>query len=743
MPPKKSKIHINENELKENNDNNKENIIKQQINEGKYQIIDKSFEVLEPFFQKIEQRKGFGMKEAIIYHSEIFDLYIKLDTGINEELNNYIKQKIEERITKLFNYFSEFVMQKSLDKFVSSLRDTLDLIKIVSPEIIRVFSSYDESVGINEQVTTLIKRKRIEFIKSIKDKMDIIDKLVEVWRLSRKGESVDVSVVCDVLEFYKEYLPSLQEYKKMSKEFYDTLIIKSIDKYKEISDVYYQNGLKKYLELFGCFYCEEKDRIKRGRIDNNVEEILLTNLLKIIKKQENKVNSSIEEIVRDKNFALLKRIDELFIENNQETVLNNTVKSIKSLLLNMIIGKISLDNIKESVELIIEIFNLWKQFFHCFNCKGKAKMENLFKEVLIEQSNYINDKDNIIIPTLLSRYINLIIRKNSMVCVDSDSVNNTIEIVFKIGEFIVNKDIFCHFICKNFIERLILMNSNEENEEILMKHMRNFDRLGVMKMIKIQTEYNQSIGYSQQYSQESKSNNFNCLVFGGLNVYLKDKYQMKIDSMTTERFDSFTRFYIKKKPTQKLTMCLEKSSGIIKYNQKYFITATLPQMMILLLFNTHNILKISEIALDLNLPSSFVKNAISGIIHKQVLCQNTSLIENETQVSVNTNFNLKVRKISVMMVLKKLISQTQQEQIKKDDNDEDEILKLRENLLKCTIVRIMKHSKVMSCQQLIQQTITVVQKTFKAHVNVIRRVIEILIDQNFLMRDGQDIQYVA
>ncbi|EDR24001.1 cullin-1, putative [Entamoeba dispar SAW760] len=742
MPPKKSKININENKLKENSDN-KENIIKQKKNEDKYQIIDKSFEVLEPFFQKIEQRKGFGMKEAIIYHSEIFDLYIKLDTGVNEELNKYIKEKIEERLTKLFNYFSVFVMQESLDKFVSSLRDTLDLIKVVSPEIIRVFNSYDESVGINEQVTTLMKSKRIEFIKNIKDRMDIIDKLVEVWRLSRKGESVDISVVCDVLEFYKEYLPSLQEYQKMSKEFYDTFINKSIEEYKEISDLYYQSGLKKYLELFGSFYCEEKDRIKRGRISNTTEEILLKNLLKVIKKQENKVNSSIEEIVRDKNFSLIKRIDELYIENNEEIVLNNTVKSIKSLLLNMFIGKINLENIKESVELIVEIFNLWKQFFLCFNGQGKAKMENLFKEILIEQSNYLNDKDNVIIPSLFSRYINLIIRKNSMVCVDSDSVDSAIETVFKIGEFIVNKDIFCHFICKNFIERLILMNSNEENEEILMKHMRNFDRLGVMKMIKIQTEYNQSIGYSQQYLKEKNLNDFNCLVFGGLNVDLKDKYQMKIDPLTTERFESFTRFYIKKKPTQKLTMCLEKSSGIVKYEQKYFITATLPQIMILLLFNTHKVLKISEIALHLNLPSSFVKTAISGIIYKQVLCQNTNFIEDETQISINTNFNLKVRKISVMMVLKKLINQTQQEQIKKDENDENEILKLRENLLKCTIVRIMKHSKIMSCQQLIQQTITAVQKTFKAQVNIVRKVIEILIDQNFLMRDGQDIQYVA
>lgn len=473
----------------------------------------------------------------------------------------------------------------------------------------------------------------------------------------------------------------LNFYYNIEKEF----LINSKEFYSFLSKIYIQNysGIDLLNRLFRVLSFE-MDR----NFSDNIKHVINTNLIYPCFD-----SLKIEEYF-NQNQLILTSIFSLYTESEEiiklisDKFVNNSVKIP--------------DNISASM-LFDSIF------------KNRSIVENYFlnhpfisKQLYHAYKKIINSIPNI------HEQVNLYI--HHMLITNKSIPDEVITQFLYVYSCIDDKDVVENYFLKMLGERLISPRNISENEEIRIIEKFNEGGISLSKAIGMINDF-----------KNSKYNWIENTTFVLTEFYWNFKFkETKIPSQLYGYIDSFTQSYTNKYNNRKLKWCLDQGYAevYVNFGETIKIITCTTYMMIILLYIKDGISfkelseecggDISEHLLSLCHPSNkiLLKNP------------NTPVLNDTDRFAINRNFQHASYKITIPL-----------RSFEKQKHEETKILEIqRSYVIDSAIIRIMKTRKQLSHNILISETVEQLQKRFKPDLSLIKKRIDLLIDQEYIER---------
>uniref|UniRef100_A0A2M4AJL6 Cullin-2 n=1 Tax=Anopheles triannulatus TaxID=58253 RepID=A0A2M4AJL6_9DIPT len=204
----------------------------------------------------------------------------------------------------------------------------------------------------------------------------------------------------------------------------------------------------------------------------------------------------------------------------------------------------------------------------------------------------------------------------------------------------------------------------------------------------------------------------------------------------------FEKFYHINFSGRKLTWLHHLCHGEMKLSfekRNYIVTMQTYQMAILLMFETTDKYTCKELQASLQLQQEIFQRHLQSLVEAKILLLNEEKMTDDTEVSINTNYNNKRTKFKITTNLQKETPQEVEHTMSAVDED-------RKMYLQAAIVRIMKSRKVLRHNALIQEILSQSKVSFAPNVSMIKKCIESLIDKQYIERtpnSGDEYSYVA
>ncbi|PPD67820.1 hypothetical protein GOBAR_DD35302 [Gossypium barbadense] len=367
------------------------------------------------------------------------------------------------------------------------------------------------------------------------------------------------------------------------------------------------------------------------------------------------------------------------------------------------------------VKNILELHDNYMTYLNsCF------QNHNLFHKALKEAFEVFCNKNVYGSPSaeILASFADHILRKGGSEKLSDEVIEETLEKVVKLLQYVIDKDVFAEFYRKKLARRLLFDRGTNDDQErsILSKLKQQFGAPLTSKMEGMVTDV--VLAKENQSSfQEYLRNNPD--VHPGLDFTVTvlttgfwpsyKSFDLSLPPEMVKCVEVFKGFYGTKTKHRKLTWIY--SLGTSHINGKFepkpieLIVST-HQAAVLLLFNASERLSYSEIVAQLNLAHDDLIRLLHSLSCAKYKILNkepsSRSISQSDSFKFNPNFTDKMRKIKVPVPpvdeRKKVI----------EDVDKD-----RPYAIDAAIVRIMKSRKVMTHQQLISETIEQLSRMFK------------------------------
>lgn len=347
----------------------------------------------------------------------------------------------------------------------------------------------------------------------------------------------------------------------------------------------------------------------------------------------------------------------------------------------------------------------------------------------------------------------------------SRGVEKAIRDILTIFSFVSEKDVFLVFYSKLLAKRLLSDVTTPENdqEQALLagfKKVCGYEYVvKLMHMLSDITKSHDTQEKFQEYVVENKVPNLPKLDFtvqvltsGSWPIQAKASSPAIILPESVQRYvDVFETFYKKKHSGRRLVWLYDLSKGDVKYNilkKTYEFQMSSFQVIALMLFNKHESVDPSVNAVETGLSQEELDSILSLFARIKLLKKTP-----EGKFILNKGFVCKKLKTKIPTSLKQKHSQVpaqnESSAASKEANDTNEseestINEDRKLFLQAAIVRIMKSRKTLSHKDLITETIAQANKRFTPQVPMIKKVIEFLIEKEYLKRISLDeYQYIS
>jgi len=355
-------------------------------------------------------------------------------------------------------------------------------------------------------------------------------------------------------------------------------------------------------------------------------------------------------------------------------------------------------------------------------------------------------------PHVLAKYCDLILKKGPLHITDEAEMEATLNDVVSLFKYLSDKDVFMMVYSKLLSKRLINDLSASEDAEASMiaklKSAQGFEYC--MKLQRMIQDMSVSKDINNEFQQylDNKSLKlafaFNIFVLATGSWPLQapnSNYNIPNDVIQSVNY--FKSFYESKYQGRKLTYLHNLSRADIDMRavkgKVYKLTVSTYQMGALLLFNPVTEITKREVQDATLLLDNPFKVAVLGLMKLKVLEadeEDAKKWDDNTKFTVNTKLNSKKMKINCnvpVLVDDVKTGGGQPSDVTKQEIEQDRVFKLR-----AAIVRIMKARKTLSHNELVAETTSQVSRWFTPRITTIKKVIEYLIDQDYIRRSADE-----
>ncbi|KAK0503854.1 Cullin [Armillaria luteobubalina] len=355
-------------------------------------------------------------------------------------------------------------------------------------------------------------------------------------------------------------------------------------------------------------------------------------------------------------------------------------------------------------------------------------------------------------PELLAKHTDLLLRKNNKMAEEQDleGALNRVMILFK---YLEDKDVFQQFYSTKLSKRLIhSVSASDEAEASMISKLKEAcgfeytNKLQRMFTGKPFTLLDQQYSYcasdmslskdlTDQFKERMQQNHddldvtFSVMVLGTNFWPLNPpSHEFTVPREIYPTFDRFQKYYQTKHSGRKLTWLWNYSKNELRtnyLNQRYILMTSSFQMSVLVQYNNHDTLSLSELVTATSIPKELISQVLAILVKAKILIN-----EESEQYDLNPGFKSKKIRVNLNQPIKAEVRAEATEVLKNVDED-------RKYVIQATIVRIMKARKSMKNQQLIQEVISQISQRFAPKIPDIKKAIDTLLEKEYIERvDG-------
>lgn len=355
-------------------------------------------------------------------------------------------------------------------------------------------------------------------------------------------------------------------------------------------------------------------------------------------------------------------------------------------------------------------------------------------------------------PDLLAKYADGFLKGTSK---EQDTADMNADHLMVVLKFINDKDAFEEHYRRLLAKRLINSNTkSDELEEGIMQRLQ--DEISMeytSRMTKMFQDMKASSDLKQTVREELDASNpvkdFTPLVLAQSMWpfnYLED-YQLQLPSELQPAFNKLVEVYTRQHNGRQLQWLWNHGKSEVKANLSrkgkppFLFTVTNTQLVILLAFNKKSSYTFEELHEVVgNSRHTFEAHLLPFTKYKlldQSPADPEAFNKNDTRFTIVEEYKSKKLKVN-------FVSSIKTEQKQEEDDANKEIDESRKNYLSASIVRIMKARKQMKHNELINDVLYQAQSRFRAKIIDIKRVIDFLIEKEYITRcDNDSYEYVA
>lgn len=692
-----------------------------------------SWEKLELGLNKIIYNfdRGITKEEYIILYTEVYNYCTNSNiNNVNSSnsviIGNDLYQKVKVFIINCLDLYKSyndynFDLEKYLnqwDKYYIAFILIDHIFMYLNRHWIKKETKQNSTIY-NILYLTIILRKKYLFIPLHKK---IINEILSLINKDRNNEIINQNTI-------KRTIDSLiyMENNVYQDYFEESFLINTGNYYNEF--VCKQYNFIVYMNLIN-----DKINNEEKRITTVLQNITLEPLKELLNKIliENKI------IWFQDNFSILLKNDDL----NNIALMYKLINRLKIEETNVnIFYSIYEEHIGNSLKNLININNedlelLFTNLFQIY-----VQYKTLSSDAFLNNTNYICAMDKAFksfvnfekMPELLAKYCDTNIKKDS----------NTVKLIncMNIFKYIENKDVFQLFYSKFLAKRLINNNTiDNDNEHFLIDNLKTI--CGISYVSKMQKMFQDiilskelNIEFSQKLNYWYNQRNFNMLVLTGGSWPLTGVQQkFNIPENLLDTHIKFSNFYQNKYSGRKLTCLYNLSTVDLKAQygtvNKEFHTSTI-QMVILMNYNNNLEYTLEQLTHIIGLDEITLKQILSVLVKMKIL-----FLANNIYI-LNENFTNKKFKLNINV---NAIKNTKLE----SDDTHKTVKYNRSLLLQACIVRVMKTRKSIKHVLLIDEIINNIKHQFKPQIPEIKKAIDILLEKDYIERNGIDVyNYLA
>ena len=352
---------------------------------------------------------------------------------------------------------------------------------------------------------------------------------------------------------------------------------------------------------------------------------------------------------------------------------------------------------------------------------------------------------NTSIVKLLANYCDVLLRKSNKK-VGKDNLENELNNITRIINYIDDKDAFLMLYTRMFARRLINNVTVSDNNETFMiskleeicGRVYTYKLRRMLEDMEVSKDLNDKFKTHLDSSQEAVDIDFSVkVVSSGIWPYHQSN-QSSIPWELERHIKQFTVFYHSQYNGRKLYWMLNQSQGEIVtdcFQTQHILQVSTLQMSVLLAFNSKDRWTLDTLASTTHIDMELLRQVVRTLLEFRLLSgpnPETVDIEEEapgsTMVSLNYGYTDRKTRVNINIPVKKGQSYKKDMRAHKYDKE-------RKHMIEAVIVKIMKVRKTLKHDQLLTEVLDQVKTRFHPSVVMVRECIQFLIDKEYIAKD--------